>query len=87
MERRTFQPVGRRNGRPEVLLFRDQEGRYYLRHGCGGRLVRLTARDAEQLLRHSGYRPILSSAWFTYEEVIRVDCPLPFETAGRSHEL
>jgi hypothetical protein len=77
MEMRAFQPVGRRSGQPDVLLFRDREGRYYLRPGCSGRLVRLTARDAQQLLRQHRYRPILSGVWLTYDEVIQVDCPLP----------
>ncbi len=76
MEVRAFQPVGRRSGQPDVLLFRDREGRYYLRPGCSGRLVRLTARDAQRLLRQYQYRPILSGAWLTYDEVIQVDCPL-----------
>jgi len=79
MKARAFQPVGRRSGKPDVLLFRDREGRYYLRPGCSGRLVRLTARDAERLLRQYAYRPILSMSWLTYDEVIRVDCPLPEE--------
>lgn len=77
MQQQAFQLVGRRGSRPDVLIFRDREGRYYLRLGCNGRLVRLTTRDAHQLLRHHGYRTVLSNLWFTYDEVIRVDCPLP----------
>lgn len=77
MHGRTFQLVGRRGGQPEVLLLRDREGRYYLRPGCGGRLVRLTARDAVRLLQNFEYRQVLSDTWLSYDEVIRVDCPLP----------
>ncbi len=84
MRMRTFQLVGRRSGQPDVLLFRDSEGCYYLRPGCGGRLVRLTTRDAERLLSRYQYRPILSGAWLTYDEVMRVDCPLPQESEGSS---
>ncbi|MFN3337662.1 MAG: hypothetical protein ACK42I_09215 [Thermomicrobium sp.] len=79
MQKRSFQLVGRRSGQPQVLLFRDQEGRYYLRPGCNGRLVRLTARDAQRLFHNYHYRPVLTAVWLSYEEVIRVDCPLPFE--------
>ncbi|GBD22112.1 hypothetical protein HRbin28_02587 [bacterium HR28] len=79
MQKRSFQLVGRRSGQPHVLLFRDQEGRYYLRPGCNGRLVRLTARDAQRLFHNYQYRPVLTTVWLSYEEVIRVDCPLPLD--------
>jgi hypothetical protein len=80
MKTRTFQLIGRRSSQPDVLLVRDQEGRYYLRPGCIGRLVRVTARDAERLLRNYEYRPILSATWLSFEELIRIDCPLPAES-------
>ncbi|MDW7982135.1 MAG: hypothetical protein RMH81_04890 [Thermomicrobium sp.] len=80
MDMQVFQLIGRRGGQPDVLLFRDQEGRYYLRPGCRGRLVRLTSRDAHRLLRSAEYRAVLTAAWLSYEEVIRVDCPLSLDS-------
>ena len=88
MQTRAFQLIGRRSSQPDILLVRDLEGRYYLRPGCNGRLVRVTARDAERLLRSDEYRPILSATWLSYEELIRTDCPVPAESTSSltSHE-
>jgi hypothetical protein len=88
MKTRTFQLIGRRSSQPDVLLVCDQEGRDYPRPGCNGRLVRVTARDAERLLRNYKYRPILSATWLSFEELIRTDCPLPAEStlSLTSHE-
>jgi len=77
MERQTFQLGGRNGNRRESLLFRDQEGRYYLRPGCGTRLVRLTTRDAQALMRRQDYRLVLDSGWYDYDQVVAIDCPLP----------
>jgi hypothetical protein len=42
----TYQLIGRRGDRPQRLLFRDAEGRHFLRADCGARLVRISRRDA-----------------------------------------
>lgn len=88
MNTRNFQLIGRRGDYPQSLLFRDQEGRYYLRPGCGARLVRITARDAQAIMRQYDYRAILDAGWYSFEEVAAIDCfvPIPQDSTALTPE-
>jgi len=77
MSSRSYQLIGRRGSSPQTLLFRDSEGRYYIRPGCGARLVRITTRDAEVFKRWHDYLPILDSVWYSVEQVAALDCLVP----------
>ncbi len=74
MDSRSYQLIGRRGDYPQSLLFRDREGRYYIRPGCGARLVRITARDAQAIRQQYDYRPILDAGWYSFDEVAAIDC-------------
>lgn len=77
MARHTFQLIGRRGDVPQSLLFRDEEGRYYIRPGCGARLVRITARDARRIMRQYDYRAVLDAAWYDADQVAALECVVP----------
>ncbi|HEU5423160.1 MAG TPA: hypothetical protein VFU72_06445 [Nitrolancea sp.] len=76
-----YRLIGRRADRPQSLVFRDQQGRHFLRTNCGARLVRLTARDAQRLLRQYPYTSVLDGAWRDYQEALGYECPLPIPDA------
>jgi hypothetical protein len=75
----TYQLIGRRGDRPQRLLFRDAEGRHFLRADCGARLVRISRRDAKAIMRQYHYRTVLDSAWRSEAEVYELGCVVPFE--------
>lgn len=77
-----YQIIGRRLGQPQNVLFKNQDGRYFLRAGCGARLVRLTARDAERLMFQHTYHTVLDSEWYDELTASGLDCALilPEET-------
>lgn len=69
-----YQIIGRRLGQPQHVLFKNQDGRYFLRAGCGARLVRLTARDAERLMFQHAYYTVLDSEWYDEWTASGLDC-------------
>ncbi|HET7037130.1 MAG TPA: hypothetical protein VFI42_15700 [Thermomicrobiaceae bacterium] len=71
-----YRLIGRRADRPQSLLFRDEQGRHFLRSTCGARLVRLTARDAQRILRQYPYTSVLDAAWRDYQEALGYECPI-----------
>ncbi|HLI52420.1 MAG TPA: hypothetical protein VKU87_11530 [Thermomicrobiaceae bacterium] len=71
-----YQIIGRRLGQPQNVLFKNQDGRYFLRAGCGARLVRLTARDAERLMFRQTYHTVLDSEWYDELTASGLDCAL-----------
>jgi hypothetical protein len=75
----TYQLIGRRSDRPQRLLFRDLEGRHFLRADCGARLVRISRRDAKAIMRQYHYRTVLDSSWRSEAEVADLGCVVPFE--------
>jgi len=77
MESRGYQVIGRRLSQPQTLIFRDPDGRHFLRAGCGTRLVRVTARDAMRLMRSRDYHSVLDRSWRSETDAIVMDCPLP----------
>jgi hypothetical protein len=80
MKDSTFQLVGRRSDRPESLLFRDRKGRHFLRTSCGSRLVRITTKDADRIVRQYAYNSVLDGAWRSELEASGLECLLSFET-------
>ncbi len=72
-----YQLIGRRADQPQILLFRDTRGRHFLRAACGAPLVRITRRDAETLMRHYRYRPILDPDWRSEDEIAALECVVP----------
>lgn len=75
----TYQLIGRRGDRPQRLLFRDSEGRLFLRADCGASLVRISHRDAKAIMRQYHYRTVLDNAWRSEAEVAELGCVVPFE--------
>lgn len=69
--------IGRRADRPQSLLFRDEHGRHFLRSSCGARLVRLTARDAQRIMRQYPYTVVVDGSWRDETEALGYACPLP----------
>lgn len=76
---RSYRLIGRRSDRPQRLLFRDTEGRHFLRADCGARLVRITERDAKQIMRQYDYRSVLDSEWRSETDAVILDCAIPLE--------
>ncbi len=75
----SYQLIGRRSDRPQRLLFRDSEGRHFLRADCGSRLVRISRRDAKAIMRQYHYRTVLDNAWRSEAEVAALGCVVSFE--------
>jgi hypothetical protein len=69
--------VGRRPDQPQRIVLRDEDGRYFLRSACGSRIVRITARDAEQLMRQYRYDQIDDVDWYPVSGVSDLGCPIP----------
>jgi hypothetical protein len=69
--------VGRRIDRPQSILLRDEEGRYFLRAACGSRPVRVTNRDAEAIMRQYGYNAVIDGDWHPSNVVSNLGCLLP----------
>lgn len=75
----SFQLIGRRSDRPQRLLFRDSEGRHFLRADCGARLVRISRRDAKAIMLQYRYRTVLDNSWRNEAEVAELGCVVRFE--------
>jgi hypothetical protein len=69
--------VGRRTDRPQSILLRDEEGRYFLRAACGSRPVRVTNRDAEAIMRQYGYNAVIDGDWHPPSIASNLGCLLP----------
>lgn len=82
-----YQVIGRRLSQPQTLLFRDGDGRHFLRAGCGARLVRITARDSERIMRQYDYHTVFDGEWRTINDAVELDCPLPYAVAAETQEL
>lgn len=70
--------VGRRYDQPQRILLRDEEGRYFLRSACGSRPVRITARDAERLMRQYRYELVDDQDWYPSTGLAQLGCPVEF---------
>jgi hypothetical protein len=68
--------IGRRPDRPQRIVLRDEDGRYFLRSACGSRAVRITARDAEQLMRQYRYDYVEDTDWYPVSGVPDLGCPI-----------
>jgi hypothetical protein len=88
MDKPRYQLIGRRPDRRETLLFRDRKGRHFIRPACGAKLVRVTARDAQSIMRQYAYNSVLDAVWRTEMDATGMECALPFtdEPASISHE-
>jgi hypothetical protein len=88
MDKPRYQLIGRRPDRRETLLFRDRKGRHFIRPACGAKLVRVTARDAQSIMRQYAYNSVLDAVWRTEMDATGMECALPFadESAPISHE-
>jgi hypothetical protein len=77
MQRFQVRLIGRRSDQPQSIVLRDEEGRYFLRAACGSRAVRITARDAELLMRQYRYSPVDDQDWHASSTIADLGCPLP----------
>ena len=73
-----FQLISRRGDRPDSLLFRDSEGRLFLRAGCGAPLVRLMKRDAHRIMRQYPYHTVIDAEWRSAPDAEILECAVPF---------
>ena len=78
MKAAKFQLISRRGDRPDSLLFRDAEGRLFLRAGCGAPLIRLTKRDAHRIMRQYPYHAVLDAEWRSEPDAALLECAVPF---------
>jgi len=78
MDKPCYQLIGRRPDRRETLLFRDRKGRHFIRPACGAKLVRITARDAQSIIRQYAYNSVLDAIWHTEMAATGLECALPF---------
>ncbi len=78
MKSTRFQLISRRGDRPDSLLFRDLEGRLFLRAGCGAPLIRLTKRDAHRLMRQYPYHTVIDAEWRSAPDAELLECAVPF---------
>ena len=72
--------IGRRPDHPHSIVLRDEDGRYFLRPNCGSRAVRITARDAERLMRQYRYHPVEDTDWHPASGMSDLGCPVPLAT-------
>lgn len=77
MQRFQVRLIGRKSDQPQSIVLRDEEGRYFLRPACGSRAVRVTARDAERLMRQYRYDLIDDHDWHSSTGIADIGCPLP----------
>jgi hypothetical protein len=78
MDKPKYQLIGRRADRRETLLFRDHKGRHFIRPSCGAKLIRITARDAQKIVRQYSYNSVLDGMWRSELEAAGLECPLPY---------
>jgi hypothetical protein len=76
MQRFQVRLIGRRPDQPQRIVLRDEEGRYFLRPACGSRAVRITARDAEHLMRQYRYDYLDEADWYESNLIEDLGCPL-----------
>jgi hypothetical protein len=76
MQRFQVRLIGRKSDHPQSIVLRDEEGRYFLRPECGSRAVRITARDAERLMRQYHYESIEDPDWHPASGMSDLGCPL-----------
>jgi hypothetical protein len=78
--------VGRRPDHPQRIVLRDEEGRYFLRSAYGSRAVRVTARDAELLMRQYRYDLVDDTDWYPVSGISDLGCPIPdFDISDNGH--
>ena len=85
MQPYNVQLVGRRADQPQTILLRDQDGRFFLRPACGSRPVRITARDAERLMRQYRYSHILDADWYPVAGLSLLGCAIEPHSAELGH--
>jgi hypothetical protein len=78
MDKPKFQLIGRRPDRRDTLLFRDRKGRHFIRPSCGSKLVRVTTRDAQSIVRQYSYNSVLDGVWRTETDAAGLECPVIF---------
>ena len=78
MKTARFQLISRRGDRPDSLLFRDSEGRLFLRAGCGAPLIRVTKRDAHRIMRQYPYHAVIDGEWRSADDATILECAVPF---------
>jgi hypothetical protein len=76
------QLVGRRADQPHSIVLRDEEGRYFLRPTCGSKPVRITARDAERIMRQYRYSPVNDGDWHPSSGMAALGCVIPVSPDG-----
>lgn len=86
MDKPKFQLIGRRPDRRDTLLFRDRKGRHFIRPSCGSRLIRVTTRDAESIVRQYSYNSVLDGVWRTETDATGLECPIAFPDETLAHE-
>ncbi|TVR77017.1 MAG: hypothetical protein EA415_00550 [Sphaerobacteraceae bacterium] len=77
MQRFQVRLIGRRSDQPQSIVLRDEEGRYFLRPACGSRAVRITARDAELLMRQYRYETVDDADWHSSSLMADLGCQIP----------
>ncbi len=77
MQRFQVRLIGRRSDQPQSIVLIDEDGRYFLRPACGSRPVRITARDAERLMRQYRYNAVDDIDWHPSSGMSDLGCPLP----------
>ncbi len=80
MDKPKYQLIGRRADRRDTLLFRDRKGRHFIRPACGAKLIRVTTRDAQKLMRQYAYNSVLDGLWRSEIEATGLECPLSVPT-------
>lgn len=81
MQRFQVRLIGRRADYPQTIVMRDDAGRYFLRPACGSRAVRITARDAERMMRQYRYEPVDDYDWHPSSVISDLGCPAPGHAA------
>ena len=85
MQRFQVRLIGRRADQPQSIVLRDEEGRHFLRPACGSRPVRITARDAERLMRQYRYELVEDIDWHPSTGMSDLGCAIP--GAFADHEI
>ena len=82
MQRFQVRLIGRRKDQPQSIVLRDEDGRYFLRPACGSRPVRITARDAEQLMRQYRYDLVDDIDWYPSAVISDLGCSISDQFPG-----
>jgi hypothetical protein len=78
MDKPKFQLIGRRPDRRDTLLFCDRKGRHFIRPSCGSKLIRVTTRDAQNIVRQYSYNSVLDAVWRSETDASGLECPIVF---------